>query len=344
MKKTFEPKIEKEPGKLATDMYLEHLNPRLWKELSGLSSEQQYERWLNLTQKHLRNYKEGKSAEEQFRSEELEFVLLDRLGAKNMPPLNPETAQRGFYFNPEKQPGRRMENFGNFGNFILTIQGEAEKHIKETQGPFQVLVSGIGISGKGTLRNVLSRELSEKLSERRVISWDRDYQKLFPIPSEWQGDINVIEDVHGLDEERDENGKLKRFDGVEGLPEGYNMVVYVLPTASIFRQSLIRRGLGWLGAGKLDLTAPDEKQYSDNQERKIRQTAEELEKFLPEARKWFREQLRVLRELKNRGVKIAVAEPSEIFRKLYNFEEKPELLDKSFSEVLETLLKERDKT
>ncbi len=97
--------------------------------------------------------------------------------------------------------------------------------------------------------------------------------------------------------------------------------------------------MGWLKIGKLDLTAP-EKQYPEEQKERIKQTAEELERFLPEARKWFREQLRVLRELKNRGVKIAVVEPSEILKKLYNFEEKPELLDKSFSEALEMLLKE----
>lgn len=339
MQETLEPKIENGPEKPATDIHLERLNPQLWNELSDLSPEQQDERWFSLTQKHLKDYKEGKLTEEGFKSEELEFIFLNRLGTKNNPLLSPETPQRGFYFDPEKQSGQRMEKFGNFGNFILTIQSEAERHIKETQKPFQVLVGGIGISGKATLRNVLSRELSEKLPERKVISWDRDYQKIFPIPSGWQGDINVIEDVHGLDEERDENGKLKRFDGIEGLHEGYNMVVYVLPTASTFRQNLIRRGMGWLKIGKLDLTAP-EKQYPDDQKEKIKQTANELERFLPEAKKWFREQLRVLRELKNRGVKIAVVEPSEILKKLYNFEEKPELLDKSFSEALEMLLKE----
>ncbi len=158
------------------------------------------------------------------------------------------------------------------------------------------MVGGIGISGKATLRNVLSRELSEKLSERKVISWDRDYQKIFPIPSEWQGDINVIEDVHGLDEERDENGKLKRFDGAEGLDGGYNMVVYVLPTASTFRQNLIRRGVGWLRIGKLDLTAP-EKQYPDDQKEKIKQL--QLDYVREDSRT-----LEFFRSLKNKGVTI----------------------------------------
>ena len=150
--------------------------------------------------------------------------------------------------------------------------------------------------------------------------------------------IIIIEDVHGLDNERDENGKLKRFNGTEGLAKGYNMVVYVLPITNTFRQNLIKRGVGWLQARKLDLTDIEEKQYSNNQEQKIEQTANELERVLSKAREWFKEQLKVLKELKNNGVKIAVVEPSEILKSLYNFEEKSELVDKSFSEALKILL------
>lgn len=334
------PKIEKGLEKTETDTHLEHLNPQLWQELSGLSVEQQDEYWFNLTQKHLKDYKEGKSAEEKFKLEELKFIFLNRLGEKNMPSLSPETVQRGFYFNPEKKRGQRIEKLGKLGNFIAIVQNQAEEHNKKTSRPFQVLIGGIGVSGKATIRNVLSKELAEKIPERKIISWDRDYQKLFPIPLEWQGDINIIEDVHGLDGERDENGKFKRFDGADGLVNGYDMVVYVLPSARTYKQSLIRRGMGWLRAGKLDLTASDEKQYAESREQKIKQTADELERFLPEAQKWFKEQLRVLRELKNRGIRILVVDPSEILKQLYNLEEKPELADKSFIEALEILSKE----
>ena len=346
MQENFKPEFEKETEKSATDAHLKGLNPQLWNELSDLSPEQQDKHWFDLTQKHLNDYRDGKSSGEGFKSEELEFLFLNRLGLKSVPTLNSEMPQRGFYFDPEGQPKQRMEKFGNFGNFIRTIHGEAEKYIGKTSKPFQILVGGIGISGKATLRNVLARELSEKNPEQKKISWDRDYQKLFPIPSEWQGDINIIEDVHGLDDKRDEGGKFERFDGTEGLPEGYDVVIYVLPTAKTFKQNLLRRGTGWLQVGKLDLTAPGEKQYSENREQKVKQTADELERFLPEAKKWFREQLEVLRELKNKGVKIAVVEPSEILKTLYKFEkfeEKPELLDKSFSEALTILFEEKDK-
>ena len=342
MQENFEPKIERFSEKTATDLHLKHLNPQLWWELSGLSSEQRDKYWFKLTQRHLRDYKEGKLAEEKFRLEELEFVFLNHLEAKSTPALKPEVAQRGFFLNFEKGVRQRMEKFGNVGNFITTIRNQAEKYVERTSKPFQVLIGGIGISGKGTVRNVLVKELSKKLPEQRIISWDRDYQKIFPIPAEWQGDINIVEDVHGLDEKRDENKKLIRFDGVDGLPDGYALVVYVLPTARIYRQSLISRGVGWLRIGKLDLTAPDEKQYAKSQEQKVQQTADELERFLPEAQRWFREQLRVLRELKNRKVKIAVIEPSEILKQLYSLEEKPELANKSFAEALK-ILSERQK-
>lgn len=335
MQENFESKIEKGQEELATDMHLEHLNPQLWRKLSALSPEQQDERWLSLTQKHLKDYKEGKLAEDEFKLEELEFIFLNRFGEKNLLSLSPKMPQRGFYFDSEKSSKQRMEKFSTFENFITIVQDEAEKHIQKTAGPFQILVGGIGISGKATLRNVLARELSKKFQKRKVVSLDRDYQKLFPIPLEWQGDINIIEDVHGLDKELDKNGKFKRFNGIDGLSGGYDMVVYVLPTAGTFRKNLIRRGVGWLNAGKLDLTVPEKKQYSDNQEQKIKQTADELEKILPEAQKWFREQLGVLRELKKLGIKIAVVEPSEIFKRLYNLKEEPDLADKSFLEALE---------
>lgn len=327
MQENFESKIEKKSEKTATDTHLEFLNPQLWRELSDLSEEEQDKRWFELTQKHLKSYEQGDTEKEEFKSEELEFIFLNRLGIKNMPTLKPESVQRGFFFNPENQPKQKMEKFGNFGNFIATVQSEAEKHIKEKSDSFQVLIGGIGISGKGATRDVLTKELIEKLPEQKIISINRDYQKLSPIPTEWQGDINLIEDIHALDEEQKNN-----------LIDHYNMIVYVLPTAKIYKQNLINRGIGWLRMGKLDLTAPNEKQYTGDQKQKIKQTADELEKILPEAQIWFKEQLRVLKEFKNKGMKIAVIEPSEILKQLYGLEENPELTDKSFAEALEMIL------
>lgn len=322
MSENLEIQSKKESKETVTESYLKGLDPELWGKLSSLSSEQRDQRWFDLTQSHLRDYRAGKLETEKFKLEELEFLYLNQWNAKEIPALAPEMLQRGFSFTPE----RGREKFQRFEDFIESVKRETKQHLEETSRSFWILVGGIGISGKATLRSILTKELTEKLFQKRIISWDRDYQKIFP--PKWQGDINIIEDVHGLDE------GLKRFDGTEGVSGGYDMVLYSLPPAATYRQTLTRRGVGWLEAGKMDLTAPD-KEYPPDFEERIKQTATKLEETLQVGSDWFKEQRKVLKELKKRGVKIVVVDPTEIFKKLYNFEEKPGLPDKSFLTALE---------
>ncbi|MFA6397346.1 MAG: hypothetical protein WDK96_00675 [Candidatus Paceibacterota bacterium] len=325
-----------------TEEFFEGLNPDLWKELSSLSQEEQDDVWFNLTQKHLKDFKNKKENTKDFRLEEMKLMFLNQL-SKNNVVLDKNMPQKGFYIENKNQElkSQKIERFGNFGNLINTISEEVDDFFKKDNKPFQLLVGGIGISGKATTRRVLTKELSDKYKDKKIISWDRDYEKIFPIPEDWQGDINVIEDVHGLDEEIEEENKFKRFNGSDGLPNGYNMIIYVLPSAKTFKQSMINRGMGWLEVGKLDLTAPD-KEYAKNKKEQIKETAEELDRFSIIAKEWFKEQLRVLRILKDKGVKIAVVDPSEIFKKLYGFEYNSELLDKSYLEALEILTEKRN--
>jgi len=306
----------------ASKAYLRSLNPKLWKEIYSLSKEQKDQHWLNLTQKHLKDYKASEIESEKFKLEELEFLYLNHLVTEEIPRLNYEMPQRGFSLNLEQKAKR----FDNFGNFVETIKKEAEDYIEKTSKPFWILVSGVGISGKATLRNILTKELSEKLSQKKVISLDRDYQKIFP-PIQ-KGDINLIEDVHGLDKD------LKRFDGKKGLSGGYDLVIYCWCPEQTYRQSLLKRGKSWIDIGKIDLTAP-EKQASAQLEERIKETANELERTLNVSKDWRKEHFGVLRKLKNRGVKIAIVDPTQIFKELYHFEEQPELSNKSFLEVLE---------
>lgn len=322
MSENLKTKFEKEPKETATEIYLKELNPKLWEEISSLSVEQQDERWLNLTQSHLEDYEAGKFDKEKFKLEELEFLYLNHLTAKEIPALDSEMPQRGFSFTPEQG----MKRFGNFGNFIESIKKEAEQSMEKTSKPFQILVGGIGVSGKATLRNILAKELIEKLPQKKIISWDRDYQKIFPPP--WQGDINIIEDVHGLDKD------LERFDGKEGLPNGYDLVLYCLSPKQTYRQTLLKRGEAWVETGKIDLTAP-EKEAPVQLEERIREAADELERTWKVGKDWFKEHFAVLRKLKKRGTRLAVVDPTRIFKELYHFKEQPELLDKSILEALE---------
>lgn len=322
MSENFEPKLEKRSRETATEFYLKGLNPELWEKVSSLSTEERDQYWFDLTQKHLKDHNAGKFETEEFKLEELEFLYLNHLTAREISALDSEMPQRGFSFTPEQG----MKRFDKFGNFIESIKKEAEESIEKTSKPFQILVSGIGISGKATLRNVLTKELAEKLPQKKIISWDRDYQKIFPPP--WQADVSVIEDVHGLDK------GLERFDGKEGLPGGYDLVVYCLSPKKTYRQTLFERGKAWIEAGKIDLTAPEKEAPVQLKER-VKETATELERTLRVGKDWFKEHFAVLRGLKKRGAKIAVVDPTRIFKELYHFEEQPELLDKSFLGALE---------
>lgn len=306
----------------ATEDFLRGVNPLLWQGVVSLSSAERDKRWFDLTQSHLKDYEVGKIETEKFKQEELEFLYLNYLATKDTLNVDFQLKQRGFCLTAEK--GR--ERFKNFEDFIGSVLGEVEKHMEKVDKPFWVLVGGIGISGKATLRTLLTKELTEKLPQKKVTSWDRDYQKIFP--PLWTGDINLIEDVHGLDK------GLSRFDGPEGLVGGYDVVVYALSPTTTYRESLLRRGLSWLKAGKMDLTAPGEQYPTDPKER-MRQTAQELERTLQIGSEWFKEQLKVLRELKKRGVTIIVVDPTEIFKKIYGFEEKHELSNQPFLKTLE---------
>lgn len=306
----------------ATEVYLRSVNPELWHKVASLTATQRDRRWFDLTQSHLKDYEAGKIETAKFKQEELEFLYLNYLAARDTPSVDSQLKQRGFCLSAERGRGR----FQNFEDFTGSVLNEVKEQMGETNRPFWVLVGGIGISGKATIRTLLTKELIERLPQKKVISWDRDYQKIFPPP--WVGDINIIEDVHGLDK------GLSRFDGPEGLVAGYDLVVYALSPETTYRQSLLRRGLSWLKAGKMDLTAPSE-QYPIDPKERMRQTAQELERILQVGSEWFREQLKVLREFKKRGVTIIVVDPTEIFKKLYGFEENPQLSNQPFLEALE---------
>jgi hypothetical protein len=320
-------KIEKTPEKTKSAANLESIDPEIWDELSHLSVKEQDALWFPLTQKHLREYKEGKNDTDEFRQDELKLIFLHQIGAETRPQLDPAMKQRGFSFDDAE----RLKKFEQFGDFMKKIKGEIEKQRERSNEPVYIMVSGIGISGKATLRNVLTRELIHDLPSLRVVAIDRDYEKIFPpqIPA----DVYLVEDVHGLDAEKDEHGKYGRLDGIEGAPDGFGMVVYALSPAATYKKSLVQRGASWIRMGKIDLTAitHDKEQKEGNI---VKKTADELKRTLGVGRDWFREQLKVLRDLKNRGTSIMVVDPTELFKTLYGFEDDPNLVNKDFETAL----------
>lgn len=306
MTEQIKPTLEKEE-RTESERYLENLNSSAWQRLSALAPDEQFEYWLNLTQEHLNGFKRGELQTEKFKEQELELLLLNALAAGDLKTLNPKMEQRGFYLSPESAK-QKVEKLSDSTSFICSAVKE------KTGGPFRVMVTGIGTSGKATMRTVLARELSHSLPNKKIISWDRDYQKLFPSP--WPGDVEIIEDVHGLD--TDKEGRLVRFDGQDGLPDGFDLVVYTLAPEKTYRQSLISRGKGWLRAGILDLT--DQEVYQKEQTKRVTQTARKLEDSFKIAGPWIKDQLRSLKTLKGKGTKILVIDPTSLLKELYGLD------------------------
>lgn len=305
----------------ATEVYLRSLNPELWSRISAMTMEEQDERWFALTQIHLTDYQAGKLRDKDFKNDELELLFLNELGTKFIAHLNHDIPIRGFISLFRS----RHEKLSTFGAFIEITKALVMENLQKKKQS-RILVSGIGISGKATTRNVLTKELTSAIPDSRVLSWDRDYEKLFPPP--WEGEVTIVEDVHGLDE------GLQRFDGEDGLPGGYDLIIYTLSPKLTYKHNLISRGISWVRSGKIDLTAP-EKQSAVDLEERVKETAHELDRTTKAGKEWFREHIRVLSELRKRGVPIVAIDPTRIFKEFYGFKDIPELQDKSFLELLE---------
>ena len=268
-----------------------------------------------------------------FWNDELRFSILNYFGAKFFPPLDSGLPQKGGIF----LPGEGMTKFNVFGDLINGVMQVVRKNkVTRTPQDFWAMVAGIGIVGKATTRTVLTKELMNHLPESVVLSLDLDYQKLsldqLASPQLGESDcIKVVEDVHGLDIE---NGRLERFDGKEGLPRGYDLVVYVLPVPKTYRQSLLNRGASWIKQGKIDLTDPRRK-TPETLEGTIEDVARELERTSQVGQNWYKENLTALRELKERGVPTIVVDPTGFFKVAYGFKEEEGVLATPFNKLLQ---------
>lgn len=96
----------------------------------------------------------------------------------------------------------------------------------------KILITGVGITGKSTLRRTLKDLLSRIITAE---DFDGDYQEM---PDFKEGIVYVIEDVHGLTEE-------------SCLPlNNYDLIIYLLPTPFSHLVFWLKRMLVWFREGK----------------------------------------------------------------------------------------------
>lgn len=318
----------------ATEAYLRKQDPKLWEEISSLSTREQDDLWFSLTQKHLGPYEqalaaglqvvEGLQGTTEFQEDEQRLKLLNYFFAKSLPELDPHLPQAGWIYLPQ-------QGFTKFAVLRDLFDGVLE--VKKQAGvyPFSIMVTGVGIVGKATTRTVLARELMERLPEEVVDNLDRDYEKLPPYDWPADVDVRVVEDVHGLD--KNEQGGLERFDGVEAPPGGYNLVIYVLRLPQAYKQSLLNRGASWMAIGKIDLTAPD-RETPETLDETLEEVAAELERTDEVSKGWHKEYLAALRELRLQGKAVAIVDPNNYLQALGYTKIVEGLSGKSFKELL----------
>lgn len=332
MKETQEEPIS---NSIATENYLKNQDPEAWKEIVGLSEREQNNLWFQLTQQHLGKYEQAAKLAPQavvdlqqtkeFRKEEQQLRVLNYFGAKFLPELDPNLSQVGWI----SLPGKGFVKLSSLGGLIKGVL-EVKQSVKNK--PFAVMVTGVGIVGKATTRTLLSKAVMLSLPGEVVDNLDRDYQKM--PPQAWPSDINtrIVEDVHGLD--KNEQGVLERFDGVDGLPRGFDFVVYVFRNPKTYKQTLLNRGVAWARSGKIDLTAPDKKTPGTMDEA-LEEIARGLEQIDKASHDWHIEYLKTLKELGKRGVMTALVDPTLILKTLGYIKSIDDIQNDSFLGLLQ---------
>lgn len=318
----------------ATEEYLRNHDPKLWVEISSLSTKEQDDLWFNLTQKHLGPYEQalttGPEAVEElqetveFQEDEQRLKLLNYFFAESLPVLDRHLPQVGWIYLPQ-------QGFTKFAELQDLFDGVLEAKKQAGVWPFSIMVTGVGIVGKATTRTVLAQELMRRLPDEVVDNLDRDYEKL--PPHEWPADVDVrvVEDVHGLD--KNDNEEMERCEGVEAPPGGYNLVIYVLRLPQAYKQSLLNRGISWAASGKIDLTAPD-RESPESMDEMLEEVASELERTDEVSRDWNKENLIALKELRNQGKSVVIVDPNNYLEALGYTKSADGLSGKSFQELL----------
>lgn len=169
-----------------------------------------------------------------------------------------------------------------------------------------VLVTGLPISGKATIRRGLTGSAIKNNPRAKVASIDRDYSKLYP-ETDVIGDINIVEDIHGLDPESANSKEMYAYD----------LVIYTRPS-EFERDRMIRsRGAAWDKniSGKADLTdgtgAADDPTFLRKMEiwrgiSRAQQGKDVLTLDMPN-----------ILALKERGVPILILDSSEVIKAAY---------------------------
>ena len=172
---------------------------------------------------------------QQFHAQEAYLMELEKLRIMLMQPIShnePIGPQEAVYGDYQET----LKTWGDLTSYIGWALSQNEQ--------FNILVTGLSISGKATMRRAITKEL-QKDHPGKVTSIDRDYIKM-PYQFVLDKGINIVEDMHGLDP-----GSLNCDD-----LDSYNMLIYLKPNEPQHIRMINERGKIWMQAEgrKADLT------------------------------------------------------------------------------------------
>jgi hypothetical protein len=249
--------------------------------------------------KHLNSWdkKQNKLREEAdllaFKTEEEELLAIEKVRTLAINDISSDE----FIGKQQVESSSGIERVSSWGELIQFV----ESVIQKNGGQINILVAGLPISGKATVRRLFAKSLGTLHGPNEVSNIDRDYIKM---PKDNLKAINVIEDMHGLE---------SNYGDIN-----YDLVVYIKPTQVGHLDSIRSRGQHWVAdsSAKVDLTDGVGSAGAAKLER-MSQAAGSMAKAQNSREIVFAEDAPVLDELKESGASVITLDPAVLLEKAY---------------------------
>jgi hypothetical protein len=191
----------------------------------------------------------------------------------------------------------KLETWGELIGYIERAIGQSSQ--------FNILVTGLPISGKATLRRAVANSL-RSMHPNEISSIDRDYMKI-PEALMLDHGINIIEDMHGLDRASHNYQDLKM----------YSLVLYLKPSEVQHLKMIGERGKIWQESSgrKVDLTN-SENAPNDNQFIKFMQSTKSQSRAYHSRERIMQEDAPALENLRQR-IPVIEVDPTAIVNLTY---------------------------
>ncbi|OHA13097.1 MAG: hypothetical protein A2909_01340 [Candidatus Tagabacteria bacterium RIFCSPLOWO2_01_FULL_39_11] len=276
----------------ATENFVKNLDHECFEKYNNFSDDELEDEFIRLTQTH-----RGADPEPQkFKEQELGLLQIEYQRSARLSEISDSAEAKGGFFDKN-----HIEKFKDFGGILESVEGEYQGN---TGKPYWILIPGLPISGKATLRRLIAKKLEQRFLDKKIVQIDRDYSKIFP-DYPWQGDINIVEDVHGLD--AGEEGNFDRFYTFENNQTGYDLLIYPFVAKKKYAENIVSRIEFWLKSGVADLTDPGTK----------KEAAEKGKKWIQKRPEFLKEDITAIRNLRKEDQKIIFFNMTNLLENIY---------------------------